>query len=47
MSGTGMQKIQILGFYVLEVHGENMRTNGLIRLVANTRLGVIPLPISI
>jgi len=43
-SGTGTHKIQNLGSYVPEAQEdlEHMRVNGLISLVANTRLGIIP-----
>jgi hypothetical protein len=37
MSGNYKQKIQTLGVYVLEVHGEDMMTNGLISLVAKKK----------
>jgi len=42
VSGTGMQKIQNLGWYVLTPKDlENTRVNGLISLAASTRFGVI------
>jgi len=42
VSGTGMQKIQNLGWYVLTLKGlDNTRVNGLIRLAASARFGVI------
>ena len=43
LSGTGLQKIQNLGLYVLDAQGSRkQRVNGLISLVANTRLRMAP-----
>jgi hypothetical protein len=43
LSSTGMQNIQNLGSFVLKPEDlENVRTKGLIRLVANTKLGIVP-----
>jgi hypothetical protein len=38
-----MQNLQNLGSFVLKPEGlGNMRAKGLIRLIANTRLGIVP-----
>lgn len=43
LSSTGMQNIQNLVSFVLKPEDvENMMTKGLIRLIANTMLGIVP-----